>query len=407
MSAQTQVQAKPATIKRLGIDVPMLIIVACLVVFGLLMVYSSSWDASLRVGEEPTYVFTRQLIWVGIGIILCVAASLFDYHHYSKLVVVMMIAVLALLTAVLVVSRLRFDSTRTLFGGSVQPAELAKMATILYLAVWLNNRRETLESFKEGFVPLFIIVGMVAALIILQPDISAAATIVILGVVMFFIGGGDWRQIALALAGGVGVGLLAVNILPTGRARISQYLSGIKNPVEGSYHIRRTFEAVIKGRFFGVGLGNADTKFTGLPLPHTDSIFAVIAEETGIFGSFFVVALFMLLLWRGYVIAKNAADNLGKLISFGLIGWIVLEALMNIAVIVGLFPMAGNALPFISAGGSSMVTSLIAIGIVMNVSRQSATNTIIERSTGSAAVDLRGRDWRRSVSRPNRYRDTE
>ncbi len=407
MSTQVQAQAKPVGVKRLGIDVPLLIIVACLVVFGLLMVYSSSWDASLRAGKAPTHIFNRQLIWVGIGLVICLIASLTDYHFYSKVVVIMMIGVLILLIAVLIVSRVKSDATRTLFDGSGQPTELAKMATILYLAVWLNNRRETLGSFKDGLIPLVAIVGLVAALIIFQPDISAAATIGILGIIMFFIGGGDLRQIMLSLAGGLGLGLLAVNILPTGRARISQYLSGIQNPVKGSYHIRRTFEAVIKGRFFGVGLGNADTKFTGLPLPHTDSIFAVIAEETGVFGSFFVIILFVLLLWRGYVIAKNAPDNLGKLLSFGLIGWIVLEALMNIAVIVGLFPMAGNALPFISAGGSSMVTTLLAIGIVMNVSRQSAKNLSPERSSGSAAVDLRGRDWRRSVSRPNRYRDTE
>ncbi len=285
------------------------------------------------------------------------------------------------------------------------------MAIILYLAVWLDNRRETLSNFKEGLLPLGIIVGLVAAFIIAQPDISASMTVVILGVMMFFLAGGDMRQIILILLGAGALGFLMITVMPTGKARFAQYISGMRNPPrEGSYHIRRTFEAVIKGRFFGgVGLGNADTKFTGLPLPpHTDSIFAVIAEETGVFGSFFVIILFVLLLWRGYVIAKNAPDNLGKLLSFGLIGWIVLEALMNIAVIVGLFPpMAGNALPFISAGGSSMVTTLFAIGIVMNVSRQSAAKINQERSSGSAAVDLRGRDWRRSVSRPNRYRDTE
>jgi len=256
-------------------------------------------------------------------------------------------------------------------------------------------------------LPLGIIVGLVAAFIIAQPDISASMTVVILGVMMFFLAGGDMRQIILILLGAGALGFLMITVMPTGKVRFAQYVSGMRNPREGSYHIRRTYEAVIKGRFFGVGLGNADTKFTGLPLPHTDSIFAVIAEETGVFGSFFVIILFVLLLWRGYVIAKNAPDNLGKLLSFGLIGWIVLEALMNIAVIVGLFPMAGNALPFISAGGSSMVTTLLAIGIVMNVSRQSAKNLSPERSSSNAAVDLRGRDWRRSVSRTNRYRDTE
>jgi cell division protein FtsW len=407
MSTQAQAQAKPVTVRRLGIDVPMLIIVACLVVFGLLMVYSSSWDASLLIDKEPTYVFTRQLIWVAIGIVVCIAASLFDYHRYSKLVVLIMIGILALLFAVLIANQVRFSAARSLFEGSVQPAELAKMSIILYLAVWLNNRQETLGSFKEGLLPLGIIVGLVALFILAQPDISASMTVIILGAMMFFIGGGDMRQIGLIISFVAVAGFLMIKFFATGQARFSAYISGLRNPTQGSYHIRRTFEAVIKGRFFGVGLGNADTKFTGLPLPHTDSIFAVIAEETGVLGSFLVIILFILFLWRGYIIAKNAPDNLGKLITFGLVGWITLEALMNIAVIVGLFPMAGNALPFISAGGSSMVTTMFAVGIIMNVARQSATTESIKRSSGSAAVDLRGRDWRRSVSRPNRYRDTE
>ena len=405
--AQAQAQAKPAKTKRLGVDVPLLIIVVTLLVFGLLMVYSSSWDASLLIDKEPTYVFTRQLIWVGIGIVVCVAASLFDYHRYSKLVVFIMIGILGLLFAVLIANQVRFSAARSLFAGSVQPAELAKMSIILYLAVWLNNRQETLSSFKEGLLPLGIIVGLVALFILAQPDLSASMTVIILGAMMFFIGGGDMRQIGLIIGIVGAAGFLMIKFFATGQARISQYLSGLRNPTQGSYHIRRTFEAVIKGRFFGVGLGNADTKFTGLPLPHTDSIFAVIAEETGVFGSFIVIVLFVLFLWRGYHIAKNAPDNLGKLITFGLVGWITLEALMNIAVIVGLFPMAGNALPFISAGGSSMVTTMAAVGIIMNVARQSSGQTTIERSPSSAAVDLRGRDWRRSVSRPNRYTDSE
>ena len=188
---------------------------------------------------------------------------------------------------------------------------------------------------------------------------------------------------------------------------MEQYFDGLQNPALGSYHIRRTFEAVIKGGFFGVGIGKADTKFTGLPLPHTDSIFAVIAEETGILGGVFVLALYGLLLWRGLVIAKRAPDQLGTLLAYGFVGWIILEAMMNIAVIVGLFPFTGNALPFISAGGSSMITTLAAMGIVMNVARSSIKHDSSERSSTNAVVDLRRRDRRRGVSRSNRRGSTE
>ena len=163
---------------------------------------------------------------------------------------------------------------------------------------------------------------------------------------------------------------------------------------------------MIKGRWFGVGIGQATTKFTGLPLPHTDSIFAVIVEETGIVGGFVIILLYIAMLWRGFVVSKRAPDQLGSLLSFGLLGWVVFEAIMNIAVIVGLIPFTGNALPLISAGGSSMVTTMAAIGIAMNVSKQSVTSTINERSLTSAFVDLRGRDGRRSLSSPDRGRET-
>lgn len=151
-----------------------------------------------------------------------------------------------------------------------------------------------------------------------------------------------------------------------------------------------------------MGIGQADTKFTGLPLAPTDSIFAVIAEETGIIGGFLMVLLYTIMIWRGFVIAKNASDQLGSLIAFGLTIWIGLEALMNMAVIVGLLPFTGNALPLISAGGSSMLVTLTSIGIIMNVSRMSMKQKASERSPHGAVVDLRRRDGRGSVSRRDR-----
>jgi cell division protein FtsW len=198
------------------------------------------------------------------------------------------------------------------------------------------------------------------------------------------------------------VGIPLIYVYPTGRARINSYLTSLDNPLESSYHIQRTLEAVVKGGWFGVGIGQADTKFTGLPLAPTDSIFAVIAEETGIIGGFIMVLLYTVLIWRGFVIARNATDQLGSLMAFGLTIWIGLEALMNMAVIVGLLPFTGNALPLISAGGSSMLVTLTAIGIIMNVSRTSMKQNASGRSPHSAVVDLRRRDGRGSVSRRDR-----
>lgn len=388
---------------QLPIDVPMLLIVILLLVFGLMMVYSASWDFSILMGKKPTYIFSRQVIWVLLGTVTATVATFIDYRFYQKILVPLGLGTLALLLAVLIVSDTSGNNfTRMLLGGSIQPSELAKAVIVIYLSFWLYRRKESINDLQAALVPLVIILGITFGLILLQPDLSAALTVLMLGVMLFFLAGGDWKIILLVAVTAVLVGLPLMYLYPTGRDRINSYLISLDNPLESSYHIQRCLEAVVKGGWFGVGIGQADTKFTGLPLAPTDSIFAVIAEEMGILGGLFVVVLFILLVWRGLVIAKNAPDQFGSLMAFGLTAWIGIEALMNMSVIVGLLPFTGNALPFISAGGSSMVVSLTSIGIILNISRISAKTNSSERSPRSAVVDLRRRNGRGSVSRRHR-----
>ena len=388
---------------RLPFDVPLLLIVVILLVFGLLMVYSASWDFSILMGRESTYIFGRQVLWVGLGIIAAVAASFFNYHFYEKLIVPAGLGTLALLFAVIIVNTGSGGAaTRMLLGNSIQPSEMAKAVVIIYLSFWLANRKDSINDLHFALIPLILILGITFSLIMMQPDLSAALTVLILGGILFYLAGGDWKIIIMVLVLALLVGIPLIYLYPTGQARINSYLTSLDNPLESSYHIQRTLEAVIKGGWFGVGIGQADTKFTGLPLAPTDSIFAVIAEETGILGGFFLVLLYVLLIWRGFVVARNASDRLGSLLAFGLTIWIGLEALMNMAVIVGLLPFTGNALPLISAGGSSMLVTLTSIGIIMNVSRTSMKEKALERSPHSAVVNLRRRDGRGSVSRRDR-----
>lgn len=387
---------------RLPMDVPLLLTVASLLVIGLLMVYSSSWDASLLIKQPTTFVFSRQVLFVAAGISVAIVLSVIDYHVYGKVVVLMMLGVIGVLLAVLLFGDVRYDSQRTLFNGSIQPAELAKMGIIIYLSFWLAGRKDELKSIKDGFIPLLVIISVVAGLIIAQPDISAAGTIAILGGLLYFVAGGDWKQLILLFLGGILLGFLVYKLMPTAQARIQQLLDGMNDPMQSSYHIQRAYEAIIKGKLFGVGLGQATTKFTGLPLAHTDSIFAVIVEETGLAGSFVVMALYVNLIWRGMVIANRAPDKLGSLLAFGLLTWIGIEAIINVAVIAGIFPFAGNSLPLISAGGSSMLTTMAAIGIAMNVARQGVTRESAERSQINATVDLRRRDGRGRLPRTDR-----
>ncbi|MEA3326232.1 MAG: putative peptidoglycan glycosyltransferase FtsW [Chloroflexota bacterium] len=388
---------------RLPFDVPMLLIVIILLVFGLLMVYSASWDYSIAMGKGPTYIFGRQILWVLIGIVFAVIASLINYHHYQKILIPMWFGTLLLLLAVLIVNEQRgTEVNRMLVGGSIQPSELAKAVIIIYLSFWLYRRLDSINDVQIAYIPLVIILGITFGLILLQPDLSAALTVLLLGVILFFLAGGDWKVILLIVVLAVLVGLPLMYLYPTGRDRISSYLTSLNNPLDSSYHIQRSLEAVVKGGWFGVGIGQADTKFTGLPLAPTDSIFAVLVEETGIIGGFLVTVLYILLIWRGLVIARNAPDKLGSLLAFGLTTWIGVEAMTNMAVIVGLLPFTGNALPFISAGGSSLVVTLTSIGIIMNISRTSIKDKSSERSPNRAVVDLRRRNGRGSVSRHSR-----
>ena len=373
---------------RLRLDVPLLLIVVTLLVLGLVMVFSASTDFSFTVlGETPTYMFMRQLLYVGLGIAGATVLSLIDYHFYRRFVVPMLIITLGALLVVIIFRSPSTYTIRTLIGGSVQPSELAKLVIILYLSFWLYAKRDVLNQISFGLLPMAMILGITGGLIWKQPDLSATATIFLLGGILFFLAGGVWRQILMVFLVGIFMGWIMVTLSSTGKDRWSAWIAGLQDMTKSSDQVMRTLESIIKGGWFGVGIGLGDVKGTGLPLAPSDSIFAVIAEETGLFGSAIVVGLFSLFLWRGLSIAKRAPDQLGSLLASGLTIWIVLEAMMNMMVIAGLFPVAGNALPFISYGGSTMVVTLAAVGILMNIARQSTEKESNEGRSFSAVVD--------------------
>jgi cell division protein FtsW len=234
-----------------------------------------------------------------------------------------------------------------------------------------------------------------------QPDVSAAATIILLGGILFYIAGGKLRQILTVVVVAGAVGFLVVLVYKSARVRLTDYWSGLQNPEHASDQVKWSLEAIINGGFFGVGIGRSTTKFIGLPVAQTDSIFAVITEELGLLGAFTLVALYLVILWRGLIIAHRAKDDLGKWLAAGITLWIFIEAAINIGTVVNLIPVAGNALPLISAGGSSMVTMLSGIGILMGIARYSKrTSAVSEGSSRGQVVDLRRGDRGRSVSSP-------
>lgn len=392
-----------------GFDMPLLVVVVALIVFGLTMLYSSSWDFSLGAYGDAMYMFNRQLTWLGLGLLAALVLAFFDYHHWRRFVVPAMALTIGLLIIVLLMNEIRFGAKRAILGGSVQPSELAKLVSILYLSVWLYAKRQHLHDISLGLIPLGVILGVVGGLIYQQPDLSAAATVLMLGGLLFFLAGGDLKQIGVLLLVAVVAGWLVASISATGQQRVDDFLAGIKDPLQASYHVRRSFEAIVNGGWFGVGLGQSQSKLTGLPVPPTDSVFAVVVEELGWFGAVGLIVLYGALIWRGLVIARRAPDMLGTLLATGLVTWVAMEALVNMAVMVGLLPFAGNALPFISAGGSNLVATLAALGILFNISRQTGEGTISDEEwrSYSAVVNLRWWNGRRSLSRARRSRSAE
>ncbi|MCK6583761.1 MAG: FtsW/RodA/SpoVE family cell cycle protein [Anaerolineales bacterium] len=404
---ETPTQAATRTIR--GFDMPLLVIVVALIVFGLVMLYSASWDFSRAANNgDAMYMFNRQVMWLGLGLLGATILAFIDYHRWRQLIVPAMALTVLLLVAVLVMSEARFNANRAILNGSIQPSELAKLVSILYLGVWLYAKRDMLKDVTFGLIPLGVILGFVGGLIYLQPDLSAAATVLMLGGLLFFLAGGDMKQIGGLLVVAGLVAYMVVSVSLTGQQRVQDFVTGIKDPLQASYHVRRSFEAIVNGGWFGVGIGKSLSKVTGLPVPPTDSIYAVVVEELGWVGGVGLICLFGALIWRGLVIARRAPDMLGTLIASGLVIWIGLEALINMAVMVGLLPFAGNALPFVSAGGSNLVTTLAALGILFNISRQGSTSNVSDdwRSYGAVA-NLRWWNGRGSVSRAGRLRSAK
>ena len=379
--------------------------VIALVVFGLIMLYSASFDFSFNEYGSSSYMFIRQVRWLGLAAMLAFLLSYFDYHHWRRLIVFAMLGIIGLLIAVLFLNEIRLGASRTLYDGSYQPSEVAKLVTVIYLSVWLYAKRQYLHDISLGLIPLGVILGVVGGLIYLQPDLSAVGTVMILGGLLFFLAGADIKQIVFLLIAAILMAWTVVQFSATGQDRVTSFVAGLQDPTNASYHVQRSFEAIVKGGVFGVGLGQADTKLTGLPFAPTDSIFAVIAEELGLFGSVLLMCLYAVLVWRGLVIARRASDMLGTLLAAGMTFWIGIEALINMSVMVGLMPFAGNALPFISAGGSNLISTMCAIGIMLNISRQSGVSAKKEKNewrSFGAVIDMRRGNGRRSVSRPRR-----
>jgi cell division protein FtsW len=374
-------------------DIYLLLAMLALCGFGFLMVYSASISASFLATDDTStsYFFTRHVRNFAVGIIFTVILAIIDYRIWRKYSLWILIGTIVSLVAVLQFGDARLAANRSLIQGSIQPGEFSKLAVVIYMSAWLASRQKRIKRITYGLLPFSILVGVTCVLLVLQPDLSTAATILATALTLFFLAGADWLQLG-AIGGGAAVsGYILVERIPYAQTRIDTHLAAIRDLTKANDHVQAAVEAFLNGQLFGVGLGEGTQKFGRLPFPHTDSIFAVIGEELGLFGSFLVLGLFMLLVYRGFVVAKKAPDLFGGLLAAGICIWIAYDAMLNIAVMTALVPPTGVPLPFISFGGSSLVTTMAGVGIVLSVSRQSGKAPEPERTERGVALPMDNR----------------
>lgn len=384
-----------------GFDVMLGVTLLALLAYGLLMLYS----ATFFVGES---FWQKQLVWIALGGVIMLVMYSVPYTVWQKFALPLMGAALVMLFAVLLLGELILGAQRSLIGASIQPGVLARLIVVIYIAAWLSSKGEQLNQVRYGLIPFAIIIGVVAGMVALQPDLSTALLLVITGLAMFFYAGGDPIQIFVSIvSGGAAFGFLAWQ-LPHARERLMAYITSLSDPTQMPYHVHTAMIAIGEGGLLGVGIGSGRLKSGYLPFPHTDSIFAVVAEEAGMLGCLLIIALFILLAYRGYRIALETPEPFGSLLAFGATTMIITEALLNIMVMIGLIPFTGTALPFFTYGGSEMLMTMAGAGLLLSVSRGKPkkgeriafANAVLDRGRGDGGTRLSGA--RRSPSPASR-----
>lgn len=353
-------------------DKPLLLIILALLGFGLIMVFSASTVVSRELYGSHTRIFARQLIYVLLGLAALLVTMTVDYHRYQRraLVYAFLSATVLLLLLVLLIPEAKGVRRWIRIGPlNFQPSELTKLAVVFFTSYYLTARKDQLHSLSRGLFPYLAVLGGVVTLVILEPDLGTAACIAATGGVLFYLGGLRYRYIlTLALAGALAMGVLIASV-PYRLNRVLAFFDPLQDPYGISYQTRQSLIAVGSGGWWGRGFAEGKQKLFFLPEPHTDFIFAVVGEELGLAGCLLLLLLFGLFFWRGVRIALRADTPFGAYLGLGIVCMVVLQAFLNMSVVLSLLPTKGMPLPFISVGGSSMLVMLAGAGTLLNLSR--------------------------------------
>jgi cell division protein FtsW len=363
-----------------SVDPILLLTIVGLVLFGFMMIASASSVIAERFRGDVYYFVKHQAFFGGTAALVAFLTGIFvPYRFWQKLALPGMILSLVLLILVFIPPLgVRYgDASRWIVVGpiSIQPTEITKLVFIIYLAALLERKGETIGDFRKSVMPFLVIVAVISILVALQPDIGTLFIITAIAGAMVFTAGFRLRHLLMIALAGAAVFLLLFNTALYRLNRIIVYLHPELDPQGIGYQINQALLAVGTGGWWGQGLGRSRQKFQYLPEPATDSIFAIIAEELGLIRSLLVLGAFLLIGYKGYTIARLAPDMFGRLLACGITSWIVLQAFVNIASIVGITPLTGIPLPFISYGGSALVTIVFASGILLNISRYIQSET--------------------------------
>ncbi|MFN3217094.1 MAG: putative lipid II flippase FtsW [Acidimicrobiales bacterium] len=355
-------------------QVVVIILVALLNIIGLAMVLSVSSVTATIEGNDTWYYFVRQSLWISMGTVALVVLRSIDYHIWRRFVPLALVITFAMLMAVLVPGiGLTVNGARRWLGVgplTVQPTELFKLTMLVYTADLMARRSHVLDSPRKTLVPVLVVFGAGGALIMLQPDLGSVIVAGGITTAVLFAGG-----VRLApLAGGASAGLALAAILaiaaPYRRARVMAFIDPWESPDSIGYQNIQSLVGIASGGVTGVGIGEGRVKWGYLPEAHTDFIFAVVAEEMGLVGSLLVLSLFVLIAVMGIRIALRAPDRFGTLVAIGIVVWLVTQAIVNIGAVVGVLPITGIPLPFVSFGGTSLVVGMAAVGLLLQIGRQ-------------------------------------
>ncbi|ABZ84615.1 stage v sporulation protein e [Heliomicrobium modesticaldum Ice1] len=354
-------------------DFTIFLAVILLLTFGMIMVLSASSVRAAYATNNPFYFFQRQVLWALAGVVVMFVVARIDYRRLAPFSKHFLIFSILLSLAVFIpgVGKKVLGATRWINLGpaSFQPSELLKLSVIIFLAHRLSQNPHKLEDLRRGLGPYLLLIGLIAGLLLLQRDLGTAIAICGAMYLMLYVGGAKpQHMIGLGVAGILGI-LAAAVLEPYRMRRLTGFIDPWSDPLDSGFHTLQSLFALGSGGLFGAGMGQSKQKYFYLPEQHTDFIFAILGEELGWVGAVCVLLLFFLLIWRGIRTAVSCPDAFGSLLALGLTVQVGLQAIINMGVVSGLLPVTGITLPFISYGGSSLVFTLIGIGLLINLSR--------------------------------------